>query len=275
MLEKKTIKKTGFVLFVILACVNILYISRPMLFGDLKHRGFLKIFLFPAIAIKNSTSSIYNFFVGAVNYASVKKENIILQQKIDALIVENMLLRTQVENEKRQQNVESYGKKYPFSIEVTKVIGRNPQFWYQYLLLEGGKDRGFMPGLPVITRDGLVGKITEVHENYSKLLLLIDPEFSVDVRGERSGVLALCSGIGTSVMKMNYVPKFEDLILGETLTTSGMDGAFPEGIPVGYVIEINKPFGDYFLDAYVIPAVDFLKIREVMVIRSFPSRKHK
>lgn len=203
------------------------------------------------------------------SYEMLKKEQIEKQ----LIEVENRFLKEKLLTIERLNELEQLKGKYPFKIEVSKIISRNPLYWHQHIMIEGGKDKGFQPGMPVITKEGLVGKITVVYPEYSKVLLLIDPEFSVDVRGQDSNVLALCSGIGTSIMKINYVPRFEELKLGEMLVTSGLDMSFPPGIPVGYLIEVNKPFGAYFLDAYVIPVVDVLKIREVMVIKEFEKKK--
>lgn len=268
----KKFKKNFFFFLLICFCLNIIYLSRPYTFND--RQLIWRVILSPSISAKTIFNQSYQFFKSLFYTKEILNENMHLKRKVEALSVENQLLKKDLENLKHLSIIEDYTKKFPFSVEVSYVVGRNPEFWHQYLLINGGKDRNFSYGMPVITKDGLIGKIVEVYDNYSKVLLLIDPEFSVDVRGENSRVLALCSGIGTSVLKINYVPKFEELVLGETLVTSGLDGAFPEGIPVGYVIEINKPFGDYFLDAYVVPSVDILKVKEVIVIKSF-TRKQK
>lgn len=266
----KRLKKI-FLLFILgYISINLIFFVKPAIFNV--NSGIFKVILFPSYVVKSLSTHSMNFLKSVVNAKKILRENEELRRKNDALNLENMFLKKEVANFERINNIESYAKKFPFSVEISKVVGRNPKLWHQYLIIDGGENKQFLPGMPVITKDGLIGKITEVYDSYSKILLLIDPDFSVDVRGEKSGVLALCSGIGTSVIKINYVPKFEDLVLGETLVTSGLDGAFPEGIPVGYVIEINKPFGDYFLDAYVIPVVDILKVKEVIVVKSFPRK---
>jgi len=258
-------------LLLFFVCLNLIYLSKPAMFND--RLIIWKLALFPSKALQMFTSSVSNFVKTTFYAREVINENRELKKRLDTLTIENLILKRELENSKSIKTVEDYIKKFPFTVEISTVVARNPQFWHQYLLIDGGKDKGFLPGMPVITKDGLIGKIVEVFDGYSKVLLLIDPEFSVDVRGDKSNVLALCSGIGTSVMKINYVPKFEELELGETVVTSGLDGAFPEGIPVGYVMEINKPFGDYFLDAYVIPVVDVLKIKEVIVIKNFAKKQ--
>ncbi|MCX7770648.1 MAG: rod shape-determining protein MreC [Proteobacteria bacterium] len=264
---EKRLKKTLLALLFIYISANALYVAKPAIFNEGSFS--VKIILFPTFAMRTIFNKTLEVFNTIMNSKNILKENEELKKRLDSLQLENMFLKRELENFQRLNNVENYAKKFPFSVEISKIVGRNPKLWHQYLIIDGGKNKYFTPGMPVVTKDGLIGKIVEVYDSYSKVLLLIDPEFSVDVRGEKSGVLALCSGIGTSVLKINYVPKFEELVLGETLVTSGLDGSFPEGIPVGYVIEINKPFGDYFLDAYVVPVVDILKIKEVIVIRAF------
>lgn len=198
---------------------------------------------------------------------------IIERREREKLEVENLLLKEKVMSLERMKTLEEFRKRYPFKIEYSRVISRNPVFWHQHVIIEGGEDKEFKPGMPVMTKDGLVGKITMVYKEYSRVLLLTDPEFSVDVRGVDSEILALCSGLGVSVMKINYVPRFEEFKIGELVVTSGLDMSVPPGIPVGYLIEVNKPFGSYFLDAYVIPVVDVLKLRDVIVIKEFSVAK--
>lgn len=257
----------------VIVFINLAFFFKAKPIPALENNRFLRILVLPSLYTKELIRAAENSFRKFTRLTHAHEELEELKKKYGKLQAENTLLKAKLDGLERQSVLEGHKKKYPFPMEVTKVIGRNPLFWHQYLLLEGGKDRGFESGMPVITKDGLVGKITEVYDESSKMILIIDPDFSVDVRGEKSQVLALCSGIGTSVMKINYVPRFEDLSAGETLTTSGLDGSFPEGIPVGYLVEINKPFGAYFLDAYVIPVIDVLKVRDVMVIKDFKKKR--
>lgn len=258
---------TAFLLF------NIAFLFKIGLVNKLANISIIKIIFLPSRAalhlIDYTTEKITKAKMLSVAYDMFLKE----KKERQILEAENTLLKEKISSLERIAALDDLKKRYPFKIEISKVVGRNPLFWHQHILIEGGNNRGFEPGMPVMAKEGLIGKITVVYPEYSKVLLLIDPEFSVDVRGQDSNVLALCSGIGTSVMKINYVPRFEELKVGEMVVTSGLDMSFPQGIPVGYLIEVNKPFGAYFLDAYIIPAVDVLKIREVMVITSYGKLK--
>lgn len=230
---------------------------------------FFRFLIYPAYTLNKSLiylgekkDKILNLSKAYDELQNLKKQNLALQSEI-------LLMKKQLESLESQLGLEKLKKNYPFTINVTKVVARNPLLWHQYVIIDGGEDNGFKEGMPVITKEGLVGKISEVYQSTSKVLLLVDQDFACDVRGEKSDILALVSGTGTSVLKLNYVPKYEEFTAGETLVTSGFDNSFPQGIPVGYIVEINKPFGSYFLEAYVIPYVDVLRLKEVMVIKDY------
>ncbi|GAB4433857.1 MAG: hypothetical protein OHK0040_04640 [bacterium] len=272
-MRPETKKRLLVALLTVFLVFNLAFLFRIELVNKLADISVIKVIFLPSRTIlylfDYTTEKARKLMMLSNAYDMLMKE----RREKAVIEAENLLLKEKLSSLERVVGLEELKKRYPFKIEVSKVIGRNPLFWHQHILIEGGKDRGFEAGMPVMSKDGLIGKITVVYNDYSKVLLLIDPEFSVDVRGMDSNVLALCSGVGTSVMKINYVPRFEELKVGEMMVSSGLDMAFPPGIPVGYLIEVNKPFGSYFIEAYVIPAVDVLKIREVMVVKDYGKLK--
>lgn len=262
-------RRVFYTLLIILLILNIFYLVYTNKYKSAGYFNYFRFLIYPAyvfnksfILIKEKKDKLFNLSRAYDELQKTKKENLILQSEIS-------FLKEKIKNLESQLNLENTKKNYPFTIFVTKVIARNPLLWHQFIIIDGGKDSGFEEGMPVITKEGLVGKISEIYAKTSKVLLLVDQDFACDVRGEKSNILALASGTGTSVLKLNYVPKYEDFSPGETLVTSGLDTSFPPGIPVGYIVEINRPFGSYFLDAYVIPYVDVLRLKEVMVIKNF------
>ncbi|MCX7990820.1 MAG: rod shape-determining protein MreC [Proteobacteria bacterium] len=267
------LKRTFYVLLIILLAFNLFYLVFSNRYKSGENISFLRFFIYPAylinktiIYIGEKKEKVLGLSKAYEDLQSVKRENEVLQAEI-------LLMKRQIEDLEGQLKLEKLKENYPFSITVTKVVGRNPMLWHQFLIIDGGADLGFKAGMPVITKDGLVGKISEVYEKTSKIILLVDQDFACDVRGEKSDILALVSGTGTSVLKLNYVPKYEEFSPGETLITSGFDNSFPQGIPVGYIVEINKPFGSYFLEAFVIPYVDVLRLKEVMVVKDYKRSK--
>lgn len=267
------LRRAIYALFIILLLGNLFYLSFSNKFSFLDKSPLFRIFIYPAYLanktvyyLSDKKNKLLNLSKAYDELEYEKRQNYILETEIS-------LLKKQIESLETQLNIEKTKKIYPFSIEVTKVIGRNPLLWHQFVIIDGGRDKGFSPGMPVITKEGLVGKIIEVYENSSKVLLLIDQDFACDVRGDKSNILALSSGTGTSIMKLSYVLKFEEFLPGETLVTSGLDNSFPPGIPVGFIVEISKPFGSYFLEAFVMPYVDVLRLKEVMVIKGFKREK--
>ncbi len=263
------LRRVIYTLFIILLIINLFYLSFHKRLSALESKAPIRFLLYPSYWLSKG----YYFFDSQIdkllNLSKAYEEAQDLRKKVNLLNAENLLLKNQIESLESRLNLEKIKKSYPFSIEVSRVIGRNPLFWHQYVIIEGGRDRDFLAGMPVIAENGLVGKIVEVYHNASKVLLIIDQDFACDVRGDRSDILALSVGTGSSVMKLNYVPKYEDFKPGETLVTSGLDNSFPPGIPVGFIVEISKPFGSYFLEAFVMPYVDVLRLKDLMVIKSF------
>lgn len=262
-------RRALYALLIILLTLNLFYLCSSNKYKSSDSFSFFRFLIYPAYLLNKSfiylsekRDKLLNLSKAYDDNETLKKQNLIMQSEI-------LLMKKQIESLESQLNIEKLKKSYPFEINATKIVGRNPLLWHQFVIIDGGKDRGFKEGMPVITIDGLVGKISEVYNDTSKVLLLVDQDFACDVRGEKSDILALASGTGTSVLKLNYVPKYEEFAPGETLVTSGFDNSFPQGIPVGYIVEINKPFGSYFLEAYVIPYVDVLRLKEVMVIKNY------
>ncbi len=262
-----------YALLIILLSLNLFFLGFSNKYKSLAEQSFFRFLIYPAYLLNNffiyigeKKDKIYNLSRAYDELEMVRKENLALKS-------ETLLMRKQIESLENLLNLDKQKKIYPFTISVSKVVARNPLLWHQFIVIDGGNDSNYRPGMPVITNDGLVGKISEVYQNTSKVLLLVDQDFACDVRGEKSDILALLSGTGTSVLKLNYVPKYEEFLPGETLVTSGYDNSYPEGIPVGYIVDINKPFGSYFLEAFVMPYVDVLRLKEVMVIMDYKKKR--
>lgn len=266
---QRRFRRVLYALLIVLLSLNLFYLGFSNKYKSLNSLSFLRFLIYPSYLLNKSFIYLVEKKDKLLNLSKAYDESEILRKQNLILQSEILLMKKQIESLENQLNIEKLKKNYPFEINASKVIGRNPLLWHQFVIIDGGEDNGFKEGMPVITKDGLVGKISEVYQDTSKVLLLVDQDFACDVRGEKSDILALASGTGTSVLKLNYVPKYEDFIPGETLVTSGFDNSFPQGIPVGYIVEINKPFGSYFLDAYVIPYVDVLRLKDVMVIKDY------
>ena len=139
----------------------------------------------------------------------------------------------------------------------------------QLVTLDQGAAAGLRRMMPVVTADGVVGRINAVTAGTADVLLLVDRNSAIASRVERSRARATVRGMGgMSLCRLDYALRADDLIEGDLLVTSGTDGVFPSGLPVGKVTKLRRqPYGLY-QNADVVPAVDVTKLEEVLVITS-------
>ncbi len=157
---------------------------------------------------------------------------------------------------------------------AAQVTGYPPMAPYRVITINRGSDDGVRRRAPVVSADGLVGQVSRVFPGTSQVLLITDPTSAVDGRLEPSGARGLVVGksLKLGLKRDLYISAFEylsqstDISEGARVVTSGMDGVYPPGIPVGHVHARKKKQYDIFQQAEVIPAVDFFKLSEVLVL---------
>lgn len=210
----------------------------------------------------------YFFLVG------VEKENEILRRDNERLKARDAVL-SGLEAENRQL-LATLNLKAQLSGQrvVARVTGYAPLAPYRVVTIDKGSDDGVRRRAPVVSAEGLVGQVSRVFPGTSQVLLITDPTSAVDGRLEPSGARGLVVG---KVLKLGlkrdlYISAFEylsqstEIEEGVRVVTSGMDGVYPSGIPIGTVHARKKKKYDIFQQAEVIPTVDFYKLKEVLVL---------
>lgn len=146
------------------------------------------------------------------------------------------------------------------------VIGRGYDRFLSAVIIDKGEPDGVRKDMPVITPAGLVGKVHAVRGGYAEVLLLRDPMFSAAVRLQQSRQEGVVSGTGGRMLVLKYIPPEEPVAVGEVVVTSGLDGIFPEGVPVGTVAAINRDGGGFFQHIDIFPFQDDAKVEEAALI---------
>jgi rod shape-determining protein MreC len=139
----------------------------------------------------------------------------------------------------------------------------------QLVTIDRGSDDGIRKMMPVVTADGVVGRVHTLASGSADVLLLSDRNSSIAVRVERSRARANVRGQGApGPCRLEYALRSDDLIEGDQLVTSGTDGVFPRGLPVGQVTRVKRGGYGLYQAAEVLPAVDVNRIEEVVVLVS-------
>jgi len=153
--------------------------------------------------------------------------------------------------------------------KAAAVIGRDPSPFLHYVIIDRGSDDGLRYGMPVVTAQGLVGRIAAVTSSASRVQLITDPASIVNVRLKTGQSEVQLVGSITGDLTLEMVPQDITLAAGDLVLTSGIGGTFPADILIGQVISTRKIETDIFQTASVQSAVDFTNLRAVLVITNF------
>jgi len=157
------------------------------------------------------------------------------------------------------------------SVSAT-VIGNSASGWFRSISIDKGSQGGVRKGMAVVTPLGVVGQVTAVASQSSKVLLLTDQNSAVDVIDQRSRAQGIVSGSLEDDAVMKYVKRSEDVQVGDRLITSGLDGIYPKGLLVGVVSRLSKKGYGLFQTVEVALAANPSRIEEVQVIAPLNSR---
>lgn len=209
-----------------------------------------------------------------INLVGVKRENKRLREQLELQDLYILSLKERLKIHDRENLTKQKVQRRGWEGIPARVIAFDPYARSHTLWISAGSEQGVELDLPVITLEGLVGRVVKVFDQSSQVLLLVDSRFSVDVIDESTRVRALVvgSGRGAEVKRYPYLTHLEFLKLGDAiregdlLITSGFSDLYPKGIPVGNVIRIQKDEGDLFQTSLVLPVVDFTKLDQAMVL---------
>jgi rod shape-determining protein MreC len=190
---------------------------------------------------------------------------------------ENALLRSQVIQLQEQQkdndvlySLLKVARTRPDSSYVAAmVIGRDANPFMRYILIDQGSDSGLRHGMPVVTAQGLVGRIDAVTANAARVQLLTDSNSAVNVRLPDSKADGMLTGSITGDISLEMIPQEAKLQPGEIILTSGLGGTYPSNILVGQVASVRKLETALYQSASVQPVVDFTSLRAVLVVTNF------
>jgi rod shape-determining protein MreC len=202
-----------------------------------------------------------------LTYRKTYKEYEKLKRETNALKARVIGLEEMVREAGRLDRLRQFMNKQTFAMIPAVVIARDPANWNSSLMIRGGKNDGIRPGMAVVNADGVVGKVAEVADNVSKVVLVNDPGFSVAALNRRSRESGLVSGSLSGKCRMSYLPEGADVEAGDDIITSKLSTDFPDGLIVGKVIRVFAGDSGNGMVAEVEPAVEVSKIEEVLVIK--------
>lgn len=214
--------------------------------------------------------AIYEFVTIPRDMASMRQRNAELENKVSSLEIQIVQLQQQLSEAQVLYSLLDFARARPQNQYVAAaVIGRDPSPFLQYIFLDKGSDDGLRHGMPVVTQQGLVGRIDAVTAGGARVRLISDANFSVNVRLKSSQKDAIIFGSVTGEVTLQMVPQEVNLAPGELLLTTGLGGNYPQDIVVGQVVSVRKRQNELFQSAAVQTAADLTNLRAVLIITNF------
>jgi len=202
--------------------------------------------------------------------ASLRARNAELEDQVSLLQAQVIDLEQQIREAQVASALLGWARTRPQNQYVAaEVIGRDPSPYLHYIFINQGSDNGIRRGMPVVTENGLVGRVDAINAVGARVQLITDPSSAVNIRLETAETEAILTGSLTGEVSLEMIPQEVELQKGDIVLTSGLGGNFPQNLVVGQVINIQQPQGALFLEADIQPAVDFTSLKVVLVITNF------
>lgn len=199
---------------------------------------------------------------------NISKENIHLEERIEELMAQNVELK---EIEKENQLLRSYLNlpvRQRYQVDLANIIGRDFQGLEKYILIDKGELTGVKKNLPIIAFENiLIGRVTEVFEDFSKVLLVTSSNSKIPAIIQESRVEGLIKGSEGDTLFMDLVSKDVKVEKNQTIITSGIGGDFPKGILIGKISKIESTESKMFQRIEVEPAVETEQLERVFIIK--------
>ena len=180
--------------------------------------------------------------------------------QVDELLLENERLRKLLELRERVQT----------PARAAEVLYDAADPYTRKVILDQGLTHGIAPGSPVIDESGVLGQVTRVHPFLSEVTLLVDRDQTIPVLNVRTGVRSVAYGDPLSALgggvELRFTPAGADVQEGDLLTTSGVDGVYPPGLPVARVDKVERRVDSAFARIHGVPLALTPGARHVMVL---------
>jgi len=214
--------------------------------------------------------AISDFLTVPRDVAALRQRNAELEAEISSLQAQVIELQNKVAETDTLAALVDFSRSNPTNTyKAAAVIGLDPSPFLHYVIINRGSNDGIRRGMPVVTNQGLVGRVDAVLSGAARVQLITDPSSVVSVVLQNSGADAVMKGSVSGDLNLDLLSQDVKIQTGDVVLTSGLGGEYPPDLLVGQVANVRKRESDLFQEASVQPVVDFSKLEIVLVIVNF------
>ena len=219
----------------------------------------------PVRAVRSS--SAYLMGLDQANSSSEQAAKKLALQSMRAGQVEQLLLENN-----RLRKVLGLREQLSASVIAAEVLYDAADPYTRKVIIDKGLLQSVEVGSPVLDESGVLGQITRVHPLVSEVTLLIDRELAIPVLNVRTGARSVAFGDPSNAasgngLELRFMGSNSDVQVGDLLTTSGVDGVYPPGLPVAKISKIERRAESAFAKIYCTPQALVAGARHVMVVK--------
>jgi rod shape-determining protein MreC len=214
--------------------------------------------------------AVQDFLTSPRDVASLRQRNLELEGEVAELQAQVIQLQQEVGKTQILAALVDFEQANPENRYLAAaVIGRDPSPFLHYVIINRGSNDGILRGMPVVTNQGLIGRVDGVIADAARIQLITDPASSVNVRLQNAETEASLVGSVTGDVTLQLIPQDINVQRGDLVLTSGLGGGYPPDLIIGQVINVRSHDFDLFQQATVQPVVDFNRLEIVLVIVNF------
>jgi rod shape-determining protein MreC len=261
--------------FVLLVVVSVLLLGLRNTDVVTGSATFLTQLLVPVQRVLADVGATGDRFASAIaQIDSLRDDNSRLQTENDRLTLENVRLREQAIAGQQAEKLLTLQRTVPFESVPAPVIARDPAGVLHSIVLGLGTDDGVKVGHVVLSDQGLVGRISEVGTNYSKVLLVTDSSSVVSALVQGSRATGIVRGQFGDSLIMDWLLQTEPVKEGDVVITAGLGigeelrSLYPKGLVIGTIAQVQTAEAAAYNRAIITPAVDLRRLEHVLVVKT-------
>jgi len=212
---------------------------------------------------------VVGLWTGYVDLRGVRDENQRLTRELGQARIALQQERAVAERSRNLQQLLDLRSRLTIETTAADVIAAAATPEFRTVTIGKGTQAGLRPDMAVISPAGVVGRIIVPSARAAKVQLLIDLNAAAGALVERSRAQGVVMGTGAEKLRLEYVSGSAEIQVGDTVTTSGIDGIYPKGFVIGRVDKVERSGGAYGAIT-VRPAGDFSTLEEVLVVLTPP-----
>jgi rod shape-determining protein MreC len=195
----------------------------------------------------------------------VEAENANLRRQLEAVQVQYQERRALADRASALEGLLALRDRSNLQTAAAVIIAASASPDFRTLTIDKGTSHGLKRDMAVIASDGVIGRIVAASPGAAKVQLLIDRNAAAGAIIERSRAQGVALGGGDSRLRLDYVSEASDVVVGDLVVTSGIDGIYPKGFTIGSVDAVEKS-GPAYKRITIKPAVNFSSLETVLVV---------